>query len=1459
MTIKSKIIQTIEERKKWCKDYPYDMISAYNREIETEKDYNGRQLLELLQNADDENSNEVLITLNTHENLLQISNRGDDCKPFSYEGIRSLMISNLSSKTTKKFIGNKGLGFRSLINWSEKITINSNNLDIIFSKQIVSLIYDDLFDKNQHKQLVEERNLPLNIKPIPFLSIPSIEDNNNGKWTTTISIIFKNNFLEDIQKQLNELKEEILLFLNSITRLTVIVDANKVFDAKKEDLDTKYTIYQKKEKLPIELWDKANEEEYYDLKIALNNNSDNTIHELFAFFPTKIDIKFPFIIHGTFELNSSRNQINDSQKNKFILKKLVELIVETAKTMTQQEVSYKALEMLTYNYQDHILKGLGFYSYIDYVLEELEIFPCLDNTYRKKNDVVYIDELSIFVNNTNGIGIFPNLLIPNDVKINLSRYLLSTSVTKDKLNVLSRSIKDINQRVDLIYMFYHTFKHQNKLEFLIDKNMNLISLEDDVFTPSKYEFSIPSYVNIKFMNKELFEKLVLKFKIESNEKSRDLQRILKEITNIQSYEPAPVLQKIITSTNQELKKENINKENFIVEMVQSLYENFMLVEKTTIPIDTKIQLLNKNKTLTDAKNLYLSNSYPSGKMTEYLFKNILTNNDFLANTQIYKFQNEVIEDVEEFFLWLGVNQYTKFNKINSDPEYEKFIFTKIDKPLVYRDSSFEVKRIDRFQEIIKNISLEKLIIWFLIDEKIYNQLDYSNDDILKYSKVGESYYSFRHEIYKKPSYILYQIVSSGIFNDFLVGNDKLNLIVNAIQIKYDDNQLKKFNKADIESLLLKIGAVEKFEKLSIERVSNIVKELPLKSLEGKYAQLIYKLCIIHYEKNHKALIYKDDIKLFAKKGEEKQYFNLSDVFYNGNIKLPKRITDSKAILDYPRRQSTKNVISFFGINNLKSIEIDVIYENISEKLTQEFHKLLNKINEYILVYRIKDIEIDKVANEELRKLKNLDIKLCNEVEYSIDGENFKLETNDYILNNSSYLIKINANQTLDQIINTFEFQETFSDIIGLVFDIQDTEIFRQILKEDSKYIEKTIRNDIGSEELIRARELLGKSDEKISFWNIIFFLLCKENMSLTTNHFLQSIIDQLKLVTDITQIDYLHLNSHKDCVLLKQLFTELNISIEEYNKMEPFYQIDFSKYHQIELKQAFEDNYYLFQKRAYSYCIQKNQHKIFNELKATFNHNSSYIQKKALEYKTTINVNYFDLVQEFILTNFELDGIVETDIDFILIYNNNSLQIDIEKLNGNNEYISLLYFKDKLEDIKKHLEANIDIQNNRYSNEKKTLILSPKPIVLSQLSTQQQKTFNNDDRKKPYKYNFQKELYQKEKGNKSEEDVYSSLVKEYGKNNVFRESNDDDSLGYDIKYKDKNNIWKYVEVKTFNGYQFNLTKNEKEFSQKNYRYYELFLVASDKIYKLENVDFTNDSRFKLMENDYIVKYNINKE
>ncbi|MBA1433001.1 MAG: DUF3883 domain-containing protein [Epsilonproteobacteria bacterium] len=68
-------------------------------------------------------------------------------------------------------------------------------------------------------------------------------------------------------------------------------------------------------------------------------------------------------------------------------------------------------------------------------------------------------------------------------------------------------------------------------------------------------------------------------------------------------------------------------------------------------------------------------------------------------------------------------------------------------------------------------------------------------------------------------------------------------------------------------------------------------------------------------------------------------------------------------------------------------------------------------------------------------------------------------------------------------------------------------------------------------------------------------------------------------------------------------------------------------------------------------------------------------------------------------------------------------------------------------------------------------------------------------------------------------------------------------------------MYKYVEVKIFSNGQFYLTKNEKEFAQNNFGFYELFLV-SDTILKIQNIDYNNESIFTLDSSEYIVRYSI---
>lgn len=87
--------ERVEKRLSTFRNEPGAMLGAYQGEQSCTDDYRGRELLELLQNADDAGidfgPNKVLIEC--WDEGLYVANTG---RPFSSAGIESLMISNLS-------------------------------------------------------------------------------------------------------------------------------------------------------------------------------------------------------------------------------------------------------------------------------------------------------------------------------------------------------------------------------------------------------------------------------------------------------------------------------------------------------------------------------------------------------------------------------------------------------------------------------------------------------------------------------------------------------------------------------------------------------------------------------------------------------------------------------------------------------------------------------------------------------------------------------------------------------------------------------------------------------------------------------------------------------------------------------------------------------------------------------------------------------------------------------------------------------------------------------------------------------------------------------------------------------------------------------------------------------------------------------------------------------------------
>jgi len=1413
------------------------MIADFNNERETIKEYNGRQILELLQNADDEESEEVFIKLDTDKKTLTISNNGYNCKPFSAGGIKSLMLPNYSPKKGKKYIGNKGLGFRSIVNWSQQITIYSQDLKMDFSYKIAKEIYGD---NTQNK--------------IAFLSLPKIQKYENRSWITSIEIYYKDEYLEDIKQQLLNIKDEVLLFVNNINELSIDIDGelNKIERIKYinqiylNNILWEIFEYDKHRTLLPERYWENDEKEYFDLKIAINENFDNRDNLLYSFFPTEISIDFPFVIHGTFELDSSRNNINISDKNSYILEKLVEFIVDTAKELIKNNVSYKALEFLTHNNSNHRLDSLNFYKNIDNSIAILEIFPCIDNTYRKKDKVVFISsDFSNFIERTNNQKLFPNMLkSPLNTNIDLDDHGIDNRIDDYYIiDTLSKNINNIDDRVELINLISKNFE-KNNFELLIDENERIINKNDETYTPitKDYDFCIPSFVKIKFINNSLYTKLLKQFNIDSNEKSRDLQRELKNITNIQSYEPAQILQKIITSTNKELDNKT-NKIDIVKEMVLSLYENYKILgEKTKIPENTKVQLINKEDTLINAKDLFLSKTYPSGKLTEELFNDIFENNNFLTDVSKFNFKdNEDIQQIERFFLWLGVNKHTKFDKITSDYKYSQYLLNKFGTPQSYSKFVFDMPRIANI-EIIKNIKIEKILLWLLKDNELKEE--FSKEHKILYVKSGG--YVHHPFTYNAPAYLLFQIYTLDIFKDYLITNDKLSPLVNKIKIDFNHKSFKNYgiNIADIESLILKVGAIDKIEDISIGRVQEILKDLEDKSPDGKQTQVIYKAI-----RNHKQPLNDTSIKLCAKKNGLLGYYEQNEIFYVNTTKLPKKIIDNIPIINIPPRLG--NVIKFYGIKDIKDIQIKILEYEENKNITKLFNDFIEQVRPYILVYRFDELKDDNTKKREISKLKNSKIILCDEVIYRMNKDEYTLDYNDYVKENKQYFIKI-ENKLFDDIRITLDFRDTFADIIGSIFNIANIEKFTRLISDDIDETEEIIKRKFGYDAILEAREYLDIADEFSTFWRTVY--------KLKNSNYQKELINEVRknfnILTDIDTIDYINITSNQSCEILQNLFKELNITVEDFNNSTSYYKLDFQSFHKENLENSFHKNFNNFEKILYKWCIDNKKEEKFIDLIGKYEN----VDKSNID--NLLFVDYQDIVNSFIQNSYEFTLEDEkTEIDYKRIYEKNKSNIALE-LELNNQEKSFLYFQNKFDDLKKILKTKSDdlVRNKSYTNHDNTIPTDvqqanfgtpSKPNITSSTTNYGNYSSNNDNAKK-------------QKGDKAEQCVYNWLINRYGKSKVKWFAKESDTGHYDIRYEKEENKWVYVEVKTYSNNMFYLSKDEKKFAEKNKSKYEIFFVkiSSDKkcentqIYFEENIDFTDTTIFSLVPNKYEVYYKI---
>jgi len=697
--------------------------SDFQREQAVAKEYRGRELIELLQNTEDaayedertRGKGKVVITLKNSS--LIIENTG---KPFDFEGIHSIMLADDSPKDPllKDVIGNKGLGFRSILSWAEIIKISSSKVCVEFSQNGVSNLEQEILSKKP--SLVEE----LINTPISVLSAPIILDNSehNSEYDTRIEIKCRSGFKNEqgltvsqiIKNQINEMvQEDVLVFLRNTKELVLDIENEETKHyckevsisteldrgIKKENVEIsllgdvnswKYSLYTSKKNIKVFDEKKGKEVDkkvFLGLAIPSTHKIENNF--LYSFFRTKIVNPFSFLLNATLELSQNRNYlITQDESNTQTIEHLIPFIFSALEEYTSNQVDdhFSLLKLLAISDFKHFLEEYQFpYKFIE-VLRTKQILPNVNGSYlsviNNGENLIKTPILSMeFAQNVKG-DLFDDLIAftRDEQIINFIKFLGIRSY-KDY------SVEDFNNRINkyisvlrftnenekiqhfslLLKLFYNEFgKTQTYPALFIDSKHETASSTKKLYILDNNinsQINIPDWLDFDFA---LHEQVVVLCELFN----MDIVQLMEtfEGNPYGSLNYRQIFEAINAKFNKELSNAEIVK---IHKWLFSQYKSHPLEFQTNSNM-LRIKVIygkKEKQSISVANEVYFPDHYDNSFMHS-LLKN--SKCKFLVGKSVYGFDGTDKETIEYFKL-LGVNKYPREIKVVLDSDtFSKF-------------------------------------------------------------------------------------------------------------------------------------------------------------------------------------------------------------------------------------------------------------------------------------------------------------------------------------------------------------------------------------------------------------------------------------------------------------------------------------------------------------------------------------------------------------------------------------------------------------------------------------------------------------------------------------------------------------------------------------------------------------------------------------------------------------------
>lgn len=1450
-----------------------ELEKACSEEYELMRDYNGRQILELLQNVDDAYGDkkfdddvaddEVKVQITYKDNILEVGNTGTS---FSKDTIERLCLGRASNKSSQN-IGNKGTGFRSLLNDAEWVELYSGEFSIRFSEEFTKNLFEQYVSRDSEKfsELIFEQQKNWKKEDydfcFPIMNCPQTINKIDSDFDTLIRVKLKKENLNkgtSVAKQLHQPFYKSLLFLPNITKIVIetsddkkisekFVDGRDVLieksDNKGQSPSEEYFIFDKEARIG---------DKFAKIGVAISKNSDYDYskEKLYCYFPVRnFGTPIHALINAPFITNNSRDDVPDDSEeiNKSIFMEILQFISEVAEKLSNPEYKDIALKMVT-PFLDNKLWDTGVFDlkneYLG-ILSNAKILPTVNWQYIsiKDNPKLFIQKfpdelmgetfstlLQLLETNEND-RLVQELADYNDY----TGLSFDTEELAEKINVLSSYWEDKIRTKVFLWWSEHYKSEQIVPQLLKNNSDNWVMKSDKVFLPTDTGVTVlpkelSSWVRLCILNQTYVDELIDQIKTSSSwqdkwEETSNAYRAERtgDKRILDAFSEKYLAIEFTEQSSSDLIIGTINRQIDTVEksisFINWFYDNYNETlsagsELSKVPFN----LPNSAGDIRPSNKIYIGKEY-GNELGDKLFQD--TDYTALSKIECSSFGEE--SEFLSFILRCGVSKYPKIydnDALKNVTGFKKFIYNKYKNEIKFTNINYLTsKYISNFEELINKLDTADIVNWINQDEELTDLL----------SSV------------KKESSASQQSNWSGLC---FYSNEYVKYILNKtpwIEIdgeKYSPRQIVLYEKLQAhvpglygvsEQSLIELLGQRIVEQLDFRKnmamfldneIRAILVELP-KFDKGEISRRLYNE-LIRNTKGMSPTYSTEGLSVLAKDG----FFYPNKELRYADKRLPKSIEKQLRFIYVPEKASTTTIYEWLGVERFKT-NLKLESFDLLEDYSVDFKKEIDDIKTAVLS------TIDE-NSKNVSLLKRIQIIPCSKIsakDVEKNGQSIILEDYYFVESKGKFYLKLPANHieiSQLRLIDTFSsaIVDIFKQVLNLSLDLNLIEL---LISRDTEHKQRKITEEFG-----------------VDKWNESFELLFRENaLNKKVNDFLLSNGLNDKEYPDIFEIDYSYALKEDEFQLLAVALEIISKDINDLNGLSELIHLDIREFWKLKLRSYLDTKAEHYRQILYSNANKSND----EILKEIFLERISRYNDYQFEISEIPNSVQVDIEKESKKIFPELSSPITKEIDIDGLYDNNveellsAAAITIDDfdyyIRSHQKVASILYFgipanlsEDILKFITKENDDDLNSGKSVISIEGTSTvqtILEPSNSV----SSKSKNTRNGERSKRDYD---NKNSANDDAGETAEQIAYAELTQnqklnviwhsKYSSKSSDRNKQPPNGIVCDMWVHDSENGNMYFEVKSSIS-EFEMSINEYNSMLNNPDSYEVVLVNRD--------------------------------